>query len=187
VSVNAHDQADNTSLQTAVVPITVDSVAPVVSIASPASGATASSFTTSFTVGELHPGLTECRVDGAAFAPCSSGGALGAGLADGAHTLAVRNTDAAGNVGAANATFTIDATGPVVKKKSVKTKKGKSTVTFKANETSKFTCKLDKAKAKTCKSPYKTKKLKKGKHKLKIVGTDAVGNTGGLTITWKVK
>jgi hypothetical protein len=53
----------------------------------------------------------------------------------------------------------------------------KNNVRFKANEAgSAFKCKLDKRKAKPCRSPYKARKLKAGKHVLKIRAADLAGN-----------
>lgn len=50
---------------------------------------------------------------------------------------------------------------------------------FKANEGgSKFQCKLDKSKFKTCRSPKKYKKLKPGKHVFKVRAIDKAGNVG---------
>lgn len=58
------------------------------------------------------PGATlECSIDGKAFAPCASPIVV-SGLAAGAHTLRVRQVDAAGNVGAASDyTWTVGAAG----------------------------------------------------------------------------
>jgi CSLREA domain-containing protein len=63
-----------------------------------------------------------------------------------------------------------------------KAPKAKSTSTtakfkFKSNEAgSKFQCKLDKGKFKTCRSPKTYKKLKPGKHVFKVRATDKAGN-----------
>jgi hypothetical protein len=63
-----------------------------------------------------------------------------------------------------------------------KAPKAKSTSTtakfkFKSNEAgSKFQCRLDKAKFKTCRSPKTYKKLKPGKHVFKVRATDKAGN-----------
>jgi hypothetical protein len=55
----------------------------------------------------------ECRIDGGAWAACSSGDTFGP-LADGSHTFEVRATDNAGNTGPADShTWTIDTTVPV--------------------------------------------------------------------------
>jgi hypothetical protein len=55
----------------------------------------------------------DCRMDGAAFAPCTSPQAY-SGLADGSHTFRVRAVDAAGNADAtpATATFAVDTSVP---------------------------------------------------------------------------
>jgi hypothetical protein len=53
----------------------------------------------------------------------------------------------------------------------------KNKLRFKANEAgSAFTCKVDKRKPKPCRSPYKLRKLKAGKHVLKIRAADLAGN-----------
>lgn len=53
----------------------------------------------------------------------------------------------------------------------------------------KFACTLDKAKAKTCRSPLKLKRLKPGRHKLSVVAIDPSGNRDATPATykWKVK
>lgn len=75
----------------------------------------------------------------------------------------------------------------ILKKPKSKTTSKKLNVTFKADETATFLCRLDKGKFKTCKSPYK-KTVKAGKHKLQIKATDAAGNVSSVkTIKWTVK
>jgi len=77
---------------------------------------------------------------------------------------------------------TADTTAPKVTV--TKAPKSKSTSTtakfkFKANEGgSKFQCKLDKGKFKSCKSPKTYKKLKVGKHVFKVRAIDKAGNVG---------
>jgi hypothetical protein len=94
------------------VPVTrafrVDTVAPSTAIDFPAEGAvTSSSPTFSFHASE--PANLSCRLDTAAFAPCSSPRTL-SGLAAGGHTFDVRAVDAAGNAGpVASRHFTVPA------------------------------------------------------------------------------
>ncbi|RIK43250.1 MAG: hypothetical protein DCC58_09835, partial [Chloroflexi bacterium] len=93
---------------------TIDSVAPETTLLTQPAAITnsaAASFTFS---GSDASSLTfECKLDSAAFAPCSSS-AQYSGLSAGAHTFQVRATDAAGNVDATPASFswTIDTTAP---------------------------------------------------------------------------
>ena len=59
-----------------------------------------------------------------------------------------------------------------------KTDKSKVRFKFTSSEPdSTFECKLDKKKFKSCDSPKKVKRLDEGKHKFKVVATDAAGNT----------
>ena len=84
-----------------------------------------------------------------------------------------------------------DTTNPtltITKKPKSKTTSKKVSVSFKTNENATYLCKLDKAKFKSCKSPYKKSKLKVGRHKLQIKATDAAGNVSSTkTIKWTVK
>ncbi len=48
-----------------------------------------------------------------------------------------------------------------------------------------FTCTLDKQKPKACTSPYKAKRLKRGKHQLAVTATDAAGNVDPTPATFK--
>ena len=72
-------------------------------------------------------------------------------------------------------------------------KKGKSkkaTFTFSSSEAgSTFVCKIDGKAEAPCTSPLKLKRLKKGKHKLSVVATDAAGNADATaaSYSWKVK
>ena len=50
-----------------------------------------------------------------------------------------------------------------------------------------FECRLDKQAARPCSSPFKVKKLKRGKHKLAVTATDAAGNADPTPAVHKFK
>ena len=71
-----------------------------------------------------------------------------------------------------------------------KTTKRKAKFVFSSSEAgSTFECKLDKKPYKSCTSPQKYKRLKRGKHKFSVRATDAAGNTDATPAKyrWKVK
>jgi hypothetical protein len=113
IHVRAVDAAGNASAGTLHIgPFVIDTTAPGAPSLSgaPSGSTTATSASLSFS-SELGASFI-CSVDGGAFVACTSPKAL-AGLAVGAHSLAVAAMDAAGNVGsAASATWTVSA--PVV-------------------------------------------------------------------------
>ncbi|MFN8151088.1 MAG: choice-of-anchor Q domain-containing protein [Solirubrobacterales bacterium] len=157
-----------------------DTVAPDTTITSgPAEGSTVGpkpEFGFSSSEGRSH---FECAVDGAAFAACSTPDALSA-LGDGAHTFQVRAIDGTGNADAtpASRSFTVDATAPTTKlgKVKKKTSKRKLKVKFSSEAGATFECRVDSKPFKACTSPYKTKKLKPGKHTIEVRAGDAYGN-----------
>ncbi len=115
------------------------------------------------------------------------------GLAQGAHTIEVRASDASANTSAAaSRSWTVDTLAPQTKitggpRKSTKAKK--ATLKFSSTEPgSTFKCKLDKGAWKTCKSPKTYKNLKKGSHTFQVRATDKTGNVDGTPAkkTWKI-
>ena len=107
-AVRATDAANHTDPTPATRSWIVDTIAPTVTIDSPAEGATTGprvAFT--FTVSD---GDVACSFDGGAFAPCAS--PLARNLPAGNHTLAVRATDAAGNVTTVTRAFTVECNAP---------------------------------------------------------------------------
>jgi subtilisin-like proprotein convertase family protein len=88
-----------------------DLAAPETTIDSGPSGATSSS-SPAFAFSASEQASFECKLDGGSFTPCTSP-ATYTGLADGAHTFAVRATDPAGNIDASPATrsFVVDTAG----------------------------------------------------------------------------
>ncbi len=99
--------------------LTIDTVAPTVTIDSPADGATVG--TMPALSGTTEPGAeVEITLDGAVVATVTANSSgtwtyTPAALADGSHSLSVVATDAAGNAsGAASSTFSVDSTLPVV-------------------------------------------------------------------------
>src|SRR5215216_1522250 len=90
--------------------VRVDGIAPTVSIGQrPSNPSNSRSATFSFTVDELLGAL--CKLDNAPFAPCSSPLAYD-NLSDEPHTFTVTATDAAGNTGQDNYTWTIETRAP---------------------------------------------------------------------------
>ena len=113
ISATATDAATNTSAASLVTTVVIDTTSPIVSISDPANGSLTGDTTPTlnFSVTETNPGTTECRVDGGSWTACTSGNSL-ATLSDGPHTVDVRHTDGAGNVGSTSSTFTVDTTAP---------------------------------------------------------------------------
>ncbi len=99
--------------------LTVDTVAPSVTINEPAAGALLNSSTVavSWQASDAVSGVSQyaAALDGGAFVPTAGGGsATFSGLAEGAHRITVEATDRAGNVAQRNVTFTVDTDGPVL-------------------------------------------------------------------------
>jgi len=113
IRVESTDAAGNIAVPVEVI-ITVDTTPPVVNITAPANNGFTNDNTPllSFSVTDTNPGANVVKVDGVIVANVS-GDSL-AQLADGSHTVTVDSTDAAGNVGSATATFTVDTVLPVV-------------------------------------------------------------------------
>ncbi|GAB3680883.1 hypothetical protein [Angustibacter aerolatus] len=170
--------------------VVVDTHAPVLTVAQgPAEGSTSASRTQAFAVASSESADLSCSVDAGAFAACPDPLTL-TGLRDGAHSLAVRGTDAAGNVGASvRRAWSVDATAPVVTvatgTRAVRDRS--ATVSFSADEAATFGCRLDAGTWDVCTSPLTVTGLTDGSHTLSVRGTDAVGNVGDVAgSTWTV-
>jgi hypothetical protein len=120
-----------------------------------------------------------CELDGGGFHPCASAAGYG-GLGDGAHTFAVRPTDAVGNTGAAAShSWTIDATAPETTLGSGPrsgTTTASASFTFSASEPGSFECKLDAGAFAACTSPQSYARLNRGAHSFEVRAIDAAGN-----------
>ncbi|MDQ5895261.1 MAG: large repetitive protein [Actinomycetota bacterium] len=129
------------------------------------------------------PGSTYlCSLDGTAFTTCASPRTF-SGLSVGNHELKVKARDAFGNIQAVPTSKSFKVVGDTTSPKVIgikfpkKSKIAKVKVRFKSNESGvTFTCKLNKAKARKCKAPWMTPKLKKGRNTIAIQATDEAGN-----------
>jgi len=191
-SVRAIDSSGNVDASPASRSFSVDTTAPDTRIASGPSGFVRTRRATfSFSSSETSSSF-ECKLDAAAWAACSSPKSY-TGLSDRAHTFYVRAKDQVGNVDASPAkrSFTVDTRVPQTKiakhpKKIVRTVKAmvKVTFTFTSSEKgSRFSCRLDKKKWKSCRART-TYKLKPGKHTLQVRATDRAGNTDRTPAKW---
>lgn len=108
-AVRATDAAGHTDASPATATWTVDTVAPDVAITAGPPSVSGPRVTFAFTVSD---GAVACSFDGVAFAACASPVAVN--LAAGAHTFAVRATDAAGNVTTVPRSWTVVCSAPDV-------------------------------------------------------------------------
>ncbi len=191
--VRAVDAAGNADASPATRTWTVDATPPDTSLTS-GPAVTVNSTSATFTFSSTDPGATfQCRLDGAAFAPCTSPRQL-AGLTEGSHTFEVRASDAAGNIDAspASRTWTVDTTaadtsitgGPTGAVSSTS-----ATFTFSSpDSTATFQCRLDGGAFAACTSPGQLTGLTEGSHTFEVRAVDAAGNIDAspASRTWTV-
>ncbi|WP_028062904.1 Ig-like domain-containing protein [Solirubrobacter soli] len=185
-NVRAIDAAGNIDPTPASQTFTVDTTAPdttLTPIVTPTNDSTPT-----FTFSSEAGATFQCRVDGAAFATCTSAFTTAA-LNDGSHTFDVRAVDAAGNVDPtpASQTFTVDATAPNTTITVGADNPGNDntpTFTFTSTEPgSSFQCRVDGATYTNCTSPFTTGVLSDGSHTFDVRAIDAVGNVDATPAT----
>jgi hypothetical protein len=161
---------------------TVDTVAPVTTINSGPSGLT-NATTAEFGFDADTAGNDfECQLDDGSPQSCTSPVQYNS-LSDGSHTVKVRATDPAGNVGDwAAQSWSIDTVGPVTTISDSPTGTVSSrdaSVEFSADKAgSTFECKFDSADWGACTSPVSFTDLENGLHEIHIRATDTLGNVG---------
>ncbi|MCX5742545.1 MAG: Ig-like domain-containing protein, partial [Proteobacteria bacterium] len=187
ITVKGTDTATNTATGTTT--FVVDATAPVVTInTQPAANTKINTPTVTFTVtGTLN--TPQCKVDAGGNVPCVSPFTAST-VADGAHTITVSATDAAGNTGTATTTsFTVDTVAPTVAitagpDNGFPITDTTPTYTFTATGATGTTCKVDAGAATSCTSPFTSAALAAGAHTVVITATDAAGNTATDTATF---
>lgn len=189
IAVTASDSVGNTSA-----PVTrawsVDTVAPAKPVVSGAPSGDTSATSATVNVAKEAGSKLECKLDSDPWAECSMPLALES-LAEGSHTLSVRETDAASNVSeVAAATWTVDVTAPKVTVSG--TPKGlvkdtTASVSFTVDQADTVECSLDGAEFAACTSPVAVGPLSDGSHSFSVRAKDAAGNkTVVVTDSWKV-
>ncbi len=164
---------------------TIDVTAPVVNITTgPAALGNSPNANFNWTATDGGSGIKtlECRIDGAAYTACGAAGQNFLNLAAGSHTLNVRATDAAGNVGNATRTWVIDLTAPAVQILTgpdayVKVTTAQFTFSaMDANGIASYECRLDAGAYAACASPNVLNSLGEGGHIFFVRAIDMAGN-----------
>jgi uncharacterized Zn-binding protein involved in type VI secretion len=179
--VRATDALGNVDPDPALADFTVDTAAPQTTIDTPPPAASNDPTPTiSFSSSKPNSSF-QCKLDSAAFAPCTSPDTLAA-LADGPHSFEVRATDALGNADpdAALANFSVDTAAPQTTIDSpppAASNDPTPTIAFSSSKpNSSFQCKLDSAAFAPCTSPDTLAALADGPHSFEVRATDALGN-----------
>ncbi len=136
-------------------------------------------------------GSYECRLNNGAWAACTSPFATGA-LPDGRQTFEIRQTDDAGNVGAARvAEWVIDTTvptPPTVGGNPTGTVRSKgATMTFAGEQGARIECRLNGGSWSPCPSPMSVSGLPEGTNRMEARQVDIAGNESGVAaVVWTV-
>lgn len=175
IAVRATDAATNSSTQSTT--FTVDTTPPALSVTPVPTPTSQTKPPVTFTA----TGATklECKIDGGAFANCTSPFTPSTALSEASHTISVRATDAATNTVTQTTTFTVDTTNPVVNVTAVAspTKLTQPPVTFTVTGATLIECQIDLTAFETCTSPFTPgTSLADGTHVIRVRGTDGAGN-----------
>ncbi|NBP99016.1 MAG: hypothetical protein EBU51_05535 [Synechococcaceae bacterium WB6_3A_227] len=186
-----------------VVDLTAPTVPSITQLATPTNNTSAA---ITFSAAETG-GTVQCKLDAGDWGNCDSynstskAGTLAlASLTEGSHTVSVRQTDVAGNTGAAaTMTWTVDLTAPdapSITQTATPTNSIAPTIAFVAAETGgTVQCKLDSGSWGSCTSFSTTSKagtwalagLAEGSHTVSVRQSDTAGNTGAAdTMDWVV-
>jgi peptidoglycan/xylan/chitin deacetylase (PgdA/CDA1 family) len=170
---------------------TVDTVAPAPPVLSGAPAAQTNTTAASINfIGESGASFS-CSVDGGTYTACSSPKVL-TGLADGTHSLAVKQTDLAGNNSpAATASWTIDTTVPAPPLLSgvppAQTNTTTASISFAGLSGATYTCSVDGGTYAACSSPKVLSGLADGAHSLAVKQTNVFGTTSAkATASWTI-
>jgi Big-like domain-containing protein len=170
-----------------------DTSAPNTTISSGPTGPT-NDATPTFAFDSDESGATfTCRVDSDAWAECTSPWTTST-LADGAHSVSVRATDAAGHTEAAPPTrsFTVDTVSPhttITSPPPATSTSDRASIAFTVDEAdSTSQCLVDAHDWVGCSSPYEVSGLQPGAHTVVVRSRDAAGNveSPGASATWTV-
>ena len=191
-AVHAIDAAGNPDPSPATWSWAIDASAPETTIVSgPTGTVTQTSATLSFTSDD--PAATfECRLDGAAFAACTSPVTL-SGLSSANHAFEVRAKDAVGNYDPTPAarTWTVDTVAPdtsITAGPAAAVNVTTASFSFTATEAATFECKIDAGAFAACSSPKAYSGLAVGSHTFQVRARDAAGNQDATPAThaWTV-
>ena len=182
--VRARDEAGNVDASPAARAWTVDAGPPQTEIADgPPPGATVAARDARLVFASEPGARFECRLDGAAFAPCGSP-VVYTGLGDGGHAFEVRAVDAAGNAdpSPAQRAWAIDATAPDTAITSgpaegATVEAPTAAFGFASEPGAAFECRLDGGAWTGCGAPQAYGPLAVGPHRFEVRARDAVGNT----------
>ena len=189
--VRARDSADEVSDPAAGWFFRVDTTGPTVAFSSaPAINTRSESAYFRFEPEELIKGSMSCTLDGKAFG-CANGRVKLPRVSTGGHTLAVKATDVAGNVGTTTYDWMVDRTRPQVGILDAPNKLSNDPVSafnLWSNEgPGFFGCSLDGSPAMPCFGAPNFTNLKEGRHTLKVWSVDlAYNESPAITYVWKI-
>lgn len=190
VAVRQTDRAGNQSPATTASWI-VDTVAPAAPQISGAPPAHTSSTTAVISISSEAGASLRCSVDGGSFSACTSP-VVRTGIADGQRSLAVTQTDAAGNTSpVASVTWRVDTVNPTAPTLSGapigSTPLTGASIAITGEPFATFQCSFDSGQFQDCTSPVNLTGLANGERSVTVRQRDRAGNTGPpTTVSWTV-
>jgi hypothetical protein len=168
--------------------------APTITRASPTATPTNATQQTLTIVGAEPGGVLSCAVNGSPFQTCPSSPVILSDLADAVYSLAVTQTDSAGNIGAAaTVTWVVDTTAPTAptvtrtSPTASPTPSTTQTISYSGEAGSSFECKLDSGTYAPCVGPTTLTSLSLGSHIFSVRQIDAAGNSSAASaVAWTV-